>query len=158
MANLPCNAQKTRTRQQARHADGHRPHRHARTPRLRRTRQPRRVGRSQRGVDRRAGHNQALGHSRTDHRGVARDVQKRNSQPPNRDRTLRRRRHLPRRLHSRSALRPLVCLSSHARHRRGQSAHAIFGNATRQIATTKNLPHRSSRVFLLRQPDRPRHR
>ena len=89
---------------------------------------------------------------------MARDVQKRNSQPPDRDRTLRRRGHLPRRLHSRSALRPLVCLSSDARHRRRQSAHTIFGNASRKIATTKNLPHRRSRLFLLRQSNRPRDR
>ena len=51
-------------------------------------------------------------------------VQKRDPQPSHRDRALRRRGHLPGRRHPRPAVRPRLCLSGHARHRRGRPADA----------------------------------
>ena len=87
---------------------------------LGRTRQPRGLQRGQRGVDRRAGRDHPR--RRVHHRGVARDpVQERDPQPPDRDRAVRRRGHLPRRGDPRPALRALVRLSGDAGHRRGRS-------------------------------------
>ncbi len=85
-------------------------------------------------------------------------VQKRNPQPPHRDRTLRWRRHLPRRLHPRSSIRPFLRLSGYARHRRGKSPHSLRGNPPRQAPAKENLPSRRARILILRQPNRPRHR
>ena len=91
-------------------------------------------------------------------RGVARHVQERDPQPPDRDRALRWCRHLPRRLHPRSAFRPFLCLSGHARHRCRRSSNTILRNPPRQAPAEENLPGRRPRLFVLRQPDRPRHR
>ena len=54
-----------------------------------------------------------------DDAGLALPLQKRDPQPPHRDRALRRRGHVHRRCHPRPALRPQLRLPGHARHRRG---------------------------------------
>src|SRR5699024_12260431 len=53
------------------------------------------------------------------------------SQPPPRDRALRRRGHLHRRRHPRPPVRPQLRLSGHARHRRGRPAGARDRKSTR---------------------------
>ena len=61
---------------------------------------------------------------RREDRSLASDVQKRNAQPPHRDRALRRRGHLPRRRDPRPAVRPRLRVPGHARDRRGRPAGA----------------------------------
>ena len=81
--------------------------------------------------------------------GLAVPLQERDAQPPDGDRAVRRCCHLHRRCHPRSAVRPQLCLSGHARHRCGRPAGTRQRDAARQAAPAQAGDHRRGRLFLL---------
>ena len=62
---------------------------------------------------------------------------------------------LHRRRHPRPAGQPRLCVSGHARHRRGRSAGACAGHHEGQTAPAQAGHHGRGGLFQLRQPDRP---
>ncbi len=103
-------------------------------------------------------HRQGEGGRERPRRGLAVPVQERDAQPPHRNRTVRWRGHLHRRLHPRPPVRPLLRVSGDARHRRRRPDRAGLRDAGRQAPPAQARHHRRRRLLLLRQPDRSGHR
>ena len=86
-------------------------------------------------------------------RTVASSLQKRNAQPSDRNRTVRRRGNLYRRRDPRSTVRAGLRLRRYACDRRGKSAAPGRRNAARQTSAEENRHNGGSGLFLLRKPD-----
>ena len=145
-------APRTRPRRPPREPDGHGHDRRQVPEEQGHPQASRRIGRDQRL------HRESEGRRRRRGPRLALPLQERNPQPPHRNRALRRRGHLHRRLHPRPPERAQLRLPGHARHGRGRPHGTRFADHGRQAAPAQARDHRRGRLFELRQPDRPCHR
>ena len=101
---------------------------------------------------------QGQGEDRRQGRGLARDVQERDTQPSYRDRAVRRSSNMSRRSDKRPAFRQSLRVPGYESDRRCRPEDAGRRHAERQASAAKDHDRSRSRIQLVRQPDRTCHR